>query len=92
MTFCVYTRVKKKTMTVEDFKTWLKQFDADGDGRISKNELRTAIRDLGMCFTTWKARKGVRIADANGNGFLDENEIEGLVEFAKNKLGMKIQG
>ncbi|KAF5193951.1 Calmodulin [Thalictrum thalictroides] len=65
-------------MTVEEFKVWLKKFDADGDGRISKNELRTAMRDLGMCFTTWKSRKGVRIADANGDGFIDDNEIEGL--------------
>ncbi|KAL5714166.1 hypothetical protein ACHQM5_016164 [Ranunculus cassubicifolius] len=89
MPFSVFTRVKKN-MTVEDFKKWLKQFDADGDGRISKRELRTAIRSLGLRFTTWKSRKGVSIADVNGNGFIDDNEIECLVEFAQQKLGIRI--
>ncbi|KAF9603877.1 hypothetical protein IFM89_038135 [Coptis chinensis] len=89
MTFYLFTSVKKE-MTVEEFKTWLKQYDADGDGRISRDELRTAIRSLGMCFTAWKSRRGVRIADVNHNGFIDDSEIEHLVEFAKKKLGMKI--
>ncbi|PIA56437.1 hypothetical protein AQUCO_00700634v1 [Aquilegia coerulea] len=90
MTICSSTKVSRE-MTIEEFKAWLKQFDADGDGRISKNELRTAMRSLGIYFTTWKSRRGIRFADSNGDGFIDDNEIDGLIEFAQNKLGIMIE-
>ncbi|KAF9603878.1 hypothetical protein IFM89_038136 [Coptis chinensis] len=80
----------KKNMTVEEFKQWLSQFDADGDGRISKTELREAIRSLGVWFSSWRARNGLLAADENHNGFVDENEMEHLVAFAQKKLGVKI--
>lgn len=77
-------------MTVDEFKDWLKQFDANGDGRISRDELRSAIRCLGGWFTTWKSGKGMQQADINGNGFIDEGEINNLITFAQKNLGMKI--
>lgn len=78
-------------MTVEEFKTWLKQFDKNGDGRISKNELRAAIRSLGLCWTTLKSRQGIRAADVNQNGYIEDDEIECLIEFAQQKLGIRIK-
>ncbi|RWR84154.1 calcium-binding protein 5-like protein [Cinnamomum micranthum f. kanehirae] len=77
-------------MTVDEFKDWLKQFDANGDGRISRDELRSAIRRLGGWFTTWKSGKGMQQADINGNGFIDEGEVDNLITFAQKNLGMKI--
>ncbi|KQK15163.1 squidulin [Brachypodium distachyon] len=79
-----------REMTVEDFKLWLKQFDVDGDGRISRGELREALRRRGGWFTTIKADRAVRRADKDNNGFVDNAEVENLIAFAQKDLGMKI--
>jgi calmodulin len=75
---------------VEEFKEWLKQFDVDDDGRISKGELREAIRRRGGWFTTLKADRAIRRADSDHSGFIDDAEIENLVAFAQKDLGMNI--
>ncbi|CAL5085648.1 unnamed protein product [Urochloa decumbens] len=80
----------RTTLTAAEFKDWLKQFDADGDGRISRRELREAIRRRGAWFATVKAWRAVRRADRDRNGFVDDAEMEGLVEFAEKELGFLI--
>ncbi|CAL5071732.1 unnamed protein product [Urochloa decumbens] len=80
----------RTTLTAAEFKEWLKQFDADGDGRISRRELREAIRRRGAWFATVKAWRAVRRADRDRNGFVDDGEMEGLVEFAEKELGFLI--
>lgn len=78
------------TITPDEFKEWLKQFDADRDGRISKGELREAIRRRGGWFTTLKAGRAIRRADRDHSGFIDDTEIENLVDFAQKDLGLII--
>ncbi|CAI9115746.1 OLC1v1016736C1 [Oldenlandia corymbosa var. corymbosa] len=80
----------KILMRPEEFKKWLKKFDADKDGRISTQELREAIRANGGWFTTRKGRDGVRMADKDGSGYIDDNEINNLKDFALKYLGVKI--
>ena len=80
----------REDMTLEEFKESLKQFDADGDGRISRNELREALRRRGGWFTTLRSGRALRQADKNNSGFLDDSEIENLVAFAQKDLGMKV--
>ena len=80
----------QREMTVAEFKEWLKQFDADGDGRISRDELREAIRRRGGWFTTLRAGRAVRRADRDNSGFIDDAEVENLVAFAQKDLGMRI--
>ena len=77
-------------MTADEFKEWLRQFDADGDGRISRDELRRALRALRVRFTGLRARRGISYADADGDGYIDDSEIDDLVEFARTKLGIRI--
>lgn len=77
-------------MTVEEFKVWLMRFDGDGDGRISKDELRKAIRSIGVRFSWWRSGRGIRRADSNSDGILDDGEIDNLVSFAQKDLGLKI--
>ncbi|KAF3779867.1 Calmodulin [Nymphaea thermarum] len=78
------------SLSLEDFKRWLKQFDRNGDGLISKRELRAAMRSASVRLSWFKSEEAMREADANGDGLLDDEEMENLVAFAQNRLGMKI--
>nr|GMC54276.1 Calcium-binding EF-hand [Ipomoea batatas] len=80
----------KLDMTLEEFKKWFRRFDADRDGRISREELREAIRAAGVRFSWLKGRKGMKAVDGNGNGFIDDSEIDKLVEFAQMNLNIRI--
>ena len=80
----------KREMTIDEFKRWLKKFDEDKDGRISRDELADAIRVSGGWFARWKSNHGIRSVDANANGFIDDNEIKNLREFAEKHLKVRI--
>ncbi|MCD9558493.1 hypothetical protein HAX54_015880 [Datura stramonium] len=80
----------KNEMTLKEFKEWLKEFDTDNNGKISKEELREAIRATGAWFCGFKSKKAVKYADTNRNGVIDENEIDNLVHFAQKHLGIRI--
>ncbi|KAG5542164.1 hypothetical protein RHGRI_021880 [Rhododendron griersonianum] len=80
----------KREMTMDQFKEWIKQFDGDADGRISRDELKEAIRSTRAWFPGWKANRGVKAADANRDGFIDNSEITALMEFAEKNLSIKI--
>ncbi|KAG8079714.1 hypothetical protein GUJ93_ZPchr0007g5097 [Zizania palustris] len=79
-----------KPVGVEELKRWLMQFDTDGDGRISQRELREAIRRRGAWFPGLRAWRAVHRADRNRNGFVDDDEIESLIDMAEKDLGFKI--
>ncbi|XP_060170911.1 probable calcium-binding protein CML23 [Lycium barbarum] len=81
----------KLEMTLQEFKKWLKRFDTNNDGKISKEELREVIRaNGGGWFSRLKGSRGIKAADTNGNGYIDENEFNNLVEFAQRNLGVRI--
>ncbi|OMO74837.1 Calcium-binding EF-hand [Corchorus olitorius] len=80
----------KRDMTIDEFKRWLSKFDEDNDGRISKDELADAIRASGGWFARRKSKQAMQAVDANDNGFIDDNEIKNLVEFAEKHLNVRI--
>ncbi|MBA0576136.1 hypothetical protein Golob_027867, partial [Gossypium lobatum] len=66
-------------MTVDEFKAWLRRFDADHDGRINQEELKEALHSLRVRFGWWKARQGMKEADCNHDGQIENaKEIEKL--------------
>ncbi|XP_062233280.1 uncharacterized protein LOC133930616 [Phragmites australis] len=93
MAFMRYRALPQGELTVEEFRAWLSQFDADRDGRISREELQHALRSLNVWFAWWKARGGVRTADANRDGAVavdGEEEVARLFAFAQRHLHVKI--
>ncbi|KAG5230923.1 polcalcin Phl [Salix suchowensis] len=74
----------KRVMSIEEFKRWLRTFD------ISKDELAEAVRRRGEWFAGLKAWKGMRSADSNRNGVVDDIEITNLAEFAQKHFGIMI--
>uniref|UniRef100_A0A0E0DYT5 EF-hand domain-containing protein n=1 Tax=Oryza meridionalis TaxID=40149 RepID=A0A0E0DYT5_9ORYZ len=91
MAFRRYRALPQGEVTVEEFRAWLGQFDADGDGRISRDELQRALRSLNLWFAWWKARAGVRAADANRDGAVaGDDEVARLFAFAQRHLNVKI--
>ncbi|KAL5198744.1 hypothetical protein ABZP36_002256 [Zizania latifolia] len=85
-----YGKEHQTTVSVEDFKRWLMQFDTDHDGRITRRELREAIRRRGAWFAGLRAWRAVQRADRNRNGFVDDDEIENLIGMAEKDLGFNI--
>ncbi|KAL0461472.1 UNVERIFIED_CONTAM: hypothetical protein Slati_0034800 [Sesamum latifolium] len=80
----------KVEMSVDDFKKWLMRFDDDKDGRISRAELKEAIRSRGQWFSGWKSSRGMGEADGNRDGYIDEHEVNSLLDFAQKNLGFQI--
>ncbi|PON94175.1 Parvalbumin [Trema orientale] len=59
-----------------------KSSDANGDGRLSRQELRNAFASLGSFAPGWRACRALRRADKNRDGFVDEDELDYLVKYA----------
>lgn len=80
-----------RVMTVEQFKRWLKTaFDTNGDAKISKEELRHAVRLTKGLFAAWNSGTDFNSADVNHNGFIDENEFTNLAHFADKYFNVQI--
>lgn len=86
-----YSADGKLEMNLDEFKKWLKKFDANKDGKISREEFREAVRSTGSRFSRLKGWWGMKSADTNMSGFIDENEFNNLVEFAQKHLRVKIE-
>lgn len=60
---------------LQDFKASFSLFDQDGDGRVSKDELRTAMRSLGQNPTEQDLDEIMREVDKDGNGTIEYEEF-----------------
>ncbi|KAL0908666.1 hypothetical protein M5K25_023170 [Dendrobium thyrsiflorum] len=70
----------------DQFKEWLKSIDQDGDGQISRKELRHALRALGLNCAWWKAWRALVHADLNHNKHIDgDHEVEELIKYAEKR-------
>ncbi|KAK1256938.1 hypothetical protein QJS04_geneDACA017222 [Acorus gramineus] len=71
-------------MTEEEFLKWIDDIDTNRDRQVSKQELKKALRDLGVSFIGWKVWRAMRHADLNRNGCIDgQKEIRKLIDCAR---------
>ncbi|KAK1554834.1 hypothetical protein Q3G72_018041 [Acer saccharum] len=64
-----------------ELKKLLRKFDENQDGRLSKEELEKALEKLGSSFPAWQSWRALYHADENGDGYINEDELDGLVKF-----------
>ena len=69
-------------LTEDQLKGLLKRYDTNGDGRLSKKELKVAFRNLGLKHGGWRSKHALKHANANGDGFISEEEMNQLVKYA----------
>ncbi|KAG7941499.1 hypothetical protein I3843_16G047000 [Carya illinoinensis] len=65
-------------MELEDLRETFKRYDINGDGVLSRHELRNAFYSLGAFIPDWRAFRAIRHADINGDGYIDEAELDNV--------------
>ena len=79
-------------MSEQEFRAWLQKVDVNGDGRISRQELKDALRVIGMNCAWWKAWRAKKYADLNHNNYIDgEQEIKELIQHAAERWGIVVR-
>ncbi|KAK7383128.1 hypothetical protein VNO78_28799 [Psophocarpus tetragonolobus] len=68
---------------VEKIMKKLREADGDKDGRYNKNELKSAMRNLGALFPGWRAQRCLANADLNNDGLISGHEIDILVKYLR---------
>ncbi|KAM7490055.1 hypothetical protein LguiA_032976 [Lonicera macranthoides] len=76
-------------LSEDQLKGLLKRYDTNGDGKLSKEELRAAFRQLGLRFSRWRAGRAIGHADANGDGYISEDELHELIKLYN--MGMMVK-
>ncbi|OWM80731.1 probable calcium-binding protein CML28 [Punica granatum] len=83
----VYPRVLPKSITAavmqkKTMKDYFRKFDCNGDGKLNQRELAMAFRQLGAMAPGLRALLAILKADENGDGYISEDELDKLVDYA----------
>ncbi|KAI3522129.1 hypothetical protein L1887_11608 [Cichorium endivia] len=76
-------------MTEDQLRSMIKRFDRNGDGKISRWELRIGLRSIGLRFAYFRSWSALRHADLNGDGVISDEEINELAKYVS-KWGITI--
>ncbi|KAG7020569.1 hypothetical protein SDJN02_17255, partial [Cucurbita argyrosperma subsp. argyrosperma] len=71
--------------TEEQLAAIFKSHDRDGDGKLSKEELKQAFNYLGSRFSSFRVKEALRAADTNGDGFISMDEMNKLIKYTKGR-------
>ncbi|XAR64066.1 hypothetical protein NMG60_11024269 [Bertholletia excelsa] len=69
------------TWTEENIRKLLEKHDKNKDNCLTKDEIENAFKDLDAFFPGWRASRGLKYADSNRDGKVDEYEKENLVQY-----------
>ncbi|KAF3633545.1 hypothetical protein BC332_30982 [Capsicum chinense] len=76
------TKNLEKPLSEEELKCLMKKYDKTGDGKLDRQELKVAFKDLGIWFCGLRAYQAICHADKNKDGLIVNDEMDVLVEFA----------
>ncbi|CAK9159269.1 unnamed protein product, partial [Ilex paraguariensis] len=76
------TSVEMMAPKEEQLKLVFKNFDKNRDRKLCREELKEAFKYLGAYIPEWRAWWSLHHADANDDGFIDEDEMNKLVKYA----------
>ncbi|XP_057999028.1 calmodulin-like protein 5 [Hevea brasiliensis] len=85
-----YNKNASVYLTEDQLRGIFMQFDVNHDNVLSRDEIKKAFDYIGAWFPGYRARDGIRHADANGDGVVDLNELDDLVNYAC-KIGYYIK-
>uniref|UniRef100_A0A0A0LRB6 EF-hand domain-containing protein n=1 Tax=Cucumis sativus TaxID=3659 RepID=A0A0A0LRB6_CUCSA len=69
----------------EQLANVFKNHDRDGDGHLTKEELKQAFEYLGSRFCNFRVEEALRAADTNGDGVISMDEMGKLIKYAKTR-------
>ncbi|KAK6267180.1 hypothetical protein QUC31_018017 [Theobroma cacao] len=69
-------------LSKEQLKEAFRRSDSNKDGRLSKEELKKAFNDLGSRVPVFRTLAALHHADENGDGYVSEDELDALVQYA----------
>ncbi|KAK1554880.1 hypothetical protein Q3G72_018657 [Acer saccharum] len=58
------------------------RYDTNRDGKLSRKELKAAFNYLGASIPCWRAHRALKHADDNGDGYISEEEVDKLINYA----------
>ncbi|MCD9643626.1 hypothetical protein HAX54_031243 [Datura stramonium] len=61
------TKNLEKPLSEEELKCLLKRYDTTGDGKLNRQELKVAFKDLGLWFCGLRAYQAMQHADKNND-------------------------
>lgn len=79
---CKYDKNSSFKLQREEMKAIFREHDFNGDGHLSIQELSRAFGTLTAFIPRYRAVCGFFIADADGDGFINEQELEKVVDYA----------
>ncbi|KAI3785487.1 hypothetical protein L1987_44606 [Smallanthus sonchifolius] len=62
-------------------KVSFRALDTNGDGKLSRKELKVGLKIFGLRFSGFRAWR-VRHVDADGDGLIGQNELDELTKYA----------
>ncbi|XAR61876.1 hypothetical protein NMG60_11016418 [Bertholletia excelsa] len=77
-------------LPVGSVQQFLQKFDKNGDGKLSREELRLAFKSQGFHFCHWRAKIAIRHADNNGDNCISDDELNKLLQYVSSEWGFKV--
>ncbi|GAB4852129.1 hypothetical protein Ancab_016319 [Ancistrocladus abbreviatus] len=68
-------------LTGEQLRNIFMQHDKDGDGRLNREELEAAFRQLGSRAPAWRAERAIYYNDLDLDEVINEHEMDHLIPY-----------